>query len=652
MSVRPSWRRLAPLLLLCASPVAQAYDYGTAIIVRSEADIIELEYMGEIDEEMRDQLLDLFDNPIDLNTASREDLVLLPEVTYSIADRIIEHRKRDPFDTERQLRAIVGPSIWSQVKPFVTTMKVPEPPDPMKGSVHARYYDAFDDGKPPMSSLKAKVRYHRWFEAGVLVAEEQGPYGVSYDNDTITVEGVRPLVSLERVYATVDRGGWAVMMGHYKAGFGQRLTFDVTDKQRPHGFYQDLRITEDSEGYDSYSVSRRLLGVAASTERQLGDEGPRLDLTVFASSNPHDLYYTYFSPHDYTVTSEDEVKYPTFPWVYREDILGLNSTLFWSKRVHAGFTGWGGHVSKAYDFDFTNTPIPNRDFYGALGVDGAYGQGFYDIFGEVALTDTGGLGARAEAVVDPGMIEASVAMRYYGEGFDNPHSRGKSEPDQYSKDESLEDYDYIISGGDRDRDEIGPQVQVIFDPYGWIRLRVKGDVWKVPSEDLTHGYFEGRLDLDPIDYVGLDVVAYRRDKDMSVGGRDQDYDDSDGKGCKNALGATLTLRPVETLTVQATAKQVWEDSSSYEGFMKDRYVWGKVIWDILEDLEVAGRVKVYDERIDADQLGSEYWSAYGEARGKLFGKLTLFARYEQINALYTEEYAPSHKLKVGSDFRF
>jgi hypothetical protein len=654
MSFHPA-RRLTPLLLLLFAPSALAFDYGTPILVRSEADIIELEYMGEIDEELRDQLLDLYDNPIDLNTASREDLYLLPEITYGLADRIIERRDRDPFDTPRELREIVGRSIWNQVKPFVASMKVPEPPEPLKGVVSARYLDKFDDDKPPVASLKAKVRYQKWLEAGVLVAEERGVYGVSYEGDSITVEGMRPVVSLERVYAEIDRGSWAVMMGHYKAGFGQRLTFDVTDKQRPHGFYQDLTITEDYEDYDSYSVSRRLLGVAASTERHLGPEGPKLDLTVFASSNPHDLYYTYFSPHDYTVTGDDEVTYPTFPWIYREDIVGLNASLFWAKRIHAGFTGWGGHVSKAYEFDFTNTPVPNRDFYGALGVDGAWGSGMVDVLGEVALTDTGGLGARAESVVDQGMVEASLAMRYYGEGFDNPHSRGKSEPDQYSYDDSYEEYQYIISGGDRDRDEIGPQAQIVFDPYGWIRMRVKGDLWQVPSEQITHSYVEGRIDLDPIDYVGIDLVGYMRDKDIAVGGREQDYDDSDGKGAKNALGAGITLQPVESLIIQTFAKQVWEDSSAYpDGFMNDRYAWAKIIWDASDDLELTVRGKFFDERIDTHEAGREYWSAYGQVRGKLFQKLTLFARYEQVHDLDDPDADPNpeHKLKVGSDFRF
>jgi len=665
---------LAPLLLLATAPSLLAFDYGTPILVRSESDIIELEYSGEIDEEMRDQLLDLFDNPLDLNTVSREDLALLPEITYGLADRIIERRNKGAFDNPRQVRDVVGRSIYNQIKPFVTTMKVPEPPEPLKGVVSARYLDNFSDDKPPMASLKAKVRYQKWLEAGVLIAEEQGPYGVSYDPLPITVEGMRPVASLERIYAEIDRGDWSVIVGHYKAGFGQRLTFDVTDKQRPHGFYQDLRYTEDYEGYDSYSVSRRLLGVAARTQRSLGVEGPRFDLTVFASSNPHDLYQNYFEPgvltsdgKKYQDLSEDQdLSHVTFPWVYREDIIGLNASLFWAKRIHAGFTGWGGHVSESFDLTFKNTPVPNRDFYGALGLDGAYGRGMLDLYGEVAVTDTGGVGARAESVVDQGMVEASLAMRYYGQGFDNPHSRGKSQADQYGYDDTMEHYDYIDSGGYRDRDEIGPQAQVVFDPYGWIRMRVKGDLWHVPSQGVSHAYVEGRLDLDPIEYVGLDVVAYMRDKDISTSGRIESYeDDEDPAGSKNALGIGLTSQPVEPLILQVFAKQVWEDSNSPQGtyddiYMKHRYAWGKIIWDVTGDVELTVRGKVYDERMTFDALGKEYWSVYGQARGKLFGKLTLLARYEQEHVLFPEletdlsedDLAPERKLKVGVDFRF
>ncbi|MFH1467404.1 MAG: helix-hairpin-helix domain-containing protein [Pseudomonadota bacterium] len=650
------------LLLAALLPGLCAFDYGSPILVSSEADVVELEYAGEIDEEMRDQLLDLLDEPLDLNDASRDDLALLPDVTYTMADRIIARRQKEPFRNVRELRDLVGRATWNQVKPFVLVTPVEQKlGEPVKGQVSVRYLDAFKDETFPVMYLKTREKYRKWLEAGLIVAEEETVYGVDYDAErapAITVEGERPVVSLERVYLQAKRSSWSVLVGHYKVGFGQRLTFDVTDKQRPNGFSNDLKIYEDYEGYDSYSVPRRLLGVVASLRRPVADGGAWVEATAFASSNPQDLYYTYFSPHDYTVTGDGEVTYPTFPWVYREDILGANASYFWTKRQHVGVTAWGGHTWKSYDFDFTNTPIPNRPFYGAAGVDGAWGEGVFDVLGEVALTDRGGLGARVETVADPGFVEAKLAFRYYGQNFDNPHSRGQSEPDQFGYTEGWEDYEYVESGGDRDRNEIGPQAQVTVEPLGWLKVRAKGDLWHVPTDDVNHLYAEGRIDVDPMSWLGIDLVGYLRDKDIAVGGRDQTYDssgDEDGKGSKLSSGVGLRLQPIEPIILQLFGKYNFEDSSSYDGeYMQDRYAWARLSWDVTESVELAGRFKLYDERVDTHESGKEYRSWYAQVRGRPFDPLTLFGRYEEEKDLDDPEADPNpeRRLKLGVDYRF
>ena len=650
------------LLLAALLPGLCAFDYGATILISNEADIVELEFAGEIDEEMRDQLLDLLDNPLDANTASRDDLALLPDVTYTLADRIIAQRQKEPFRSVREVREVVGRPTWNQIKPFVFVERVEERTgEPLKGQVSVRYLDALQDETFPVMYLKTREKYRKWLEAGLIVAEEETVYGVDYDPErspAITVEGERPVVSLERIYLQAKRSSWSAIVGHYKVGFGQRLTFDITDKQRPNGFSSDLSIYEDYENYDSYSVSRRLLGAAASLRRPMATGESWVEATIFASSNPQDLYYTYFTPHDYTVTGDGEVTYPTFPWVYREDILGANASWFFTKRQHVGVTAWGGHTWKAYEFDFTNTPIPNRPFYGAFGADGAWGAGVFDLLGEVAVTDRGGLGGRVETVADPGVIEAKLAFRYYGRNFDNPHSRGQSEPDQFGYVEGWEDYEYVESGGDRDRNEIGPQASVTVQPLGWLKVRAKGDLWHVPTDDVNHLYAEGRIDVDPLAWAGLDLVGYLRDKDISVGGRGQDYegsDDEDGKGSKLAAGAGLRIQPVEPVLLQVFGKYNFEDSTSYpDGFMKDRYAWAKLAWDVTESVELAGRFKLYDERVDTHESGKEYRSWYGQVRGRLFDSLTLFGRYEEEKDLDDPEADPNpeRRMKLGVDFRF
>ena len=649
-------------LLALLTPGLLGFDYGATILVRSDSDIHELYYLGEIDAELRDQLLDLLDDPIDHNSASREDLYLLPEITYTLADAIIAQRDKLPYDTPRQLRDLVGRRTWNQIRPFVVTTEVSASSEPIKGNVSLRYTDQFTDQRAPVIYAKSRQRYHKWLEAGLIVAEQSDLYGVEYGEKGITVEGRRPSVMLERIYLSAERGDWSVIAGHYKIGFGQRLTFDVTEKLRPHGFSNDLKIYKDYENYDSYTVPKRMLGVAASTRRHLGDQGAYLDVTVFASSNHHDMYENDFTPSDVQVTDTDEIQEVgdsvTFPWLYREDLLGLNTSLFWSKRTHLGFTAWGGHLDKRYDFAFTSYALPNRDFYGAAGVDGAYGAGAIDLYAEATVTDTGGFGARVESLLAVWLLETSLAFRYYGTGFDNPKARAKSEPDEFGLGEDDVQHDEDRTGGWRDRDELGPQLELSFDPLAWVRLRAKGDLWYQPSEEVTNAYLEGRLDLDPLSWAGVDLVAYLRDKDISQQGRELSYDTGNEAiqaGLKSACGAGLRLQPWEPTILQVFAKDIAYDHSSYaDTLAHDRYGWVKLIVDVTEQLELTARAKHYQERVDTPDSGKAYNSAYGQVKARLPGKITTHVRYEQVHDLDDPEADPNpqRKLELGVDFRF
>jgi len=650
------------LWLALLAPGLLAFDYGATILVRSDSDIHELYYVGEIDEELRDQLLDLLDDPIDLNAASREDLYLLPDITYAQADAIIVRREQEPYVAARQLRDLVGRNTWNQVRTFVAVIKSPASSENVKGSVNLRYTDQLADLRAPVVYVKSRQRYHGWLQAGLIVAEQSDLYGVEYGETGITVEGRRPAVMLERIHLSMDRADWRVIVGHYKIGFGQRLTFDVTDKLRPHGFADDLKIYKDYENYDSYTVPKRMLGAAASTRRQLGERGAILDLTVFASCNHHDMYQNDFSPSEVQVDDASEIEEVgdsvTFPWLYREDLLGLNASLFWSERTHLGITAWGGHLDKRYDFVFTSYPLPNRDFYGAAGIDGALGAGAADLYAEAAVTDTGGFGARVEGVLVVWLLETGLAFRYYGVGFDNPKARGKSEPDEYGLGEDEARYDEDRTGGWRDRDELGPQLDLIIEAFAWLRIRAKGDIWYQPSEEVTDAYVEGRLDVDPLPWAGIDLVAYLRDKDISQQGRALAYDtgnESIQAGLKSAFGAGLRLQPWEPAILQVFAKDIAYDHSSYpEALAHDRYGWVKLIVDVGEQLELTARVKRYQERVDTPDTGMAYNSAFGQVKARLLGKLTVHARYEQVHDVDDPEAEPNpqRKLELGADFRF
>ncbi|MBN1334728.1 MAG: hypothetical protein JXB39_02075 [Deltaproteobacteria bacterium] len=646
-------RRFLPLF--AALPWLVAFDYGTSVLISTEDDIYALEYDGEIDEEQRDVLLALLAEPLDPNTATREALQRLPDVTYGMADAIVAARALDPFVQASDLRAIVGRRVWRRIQPFV---EVPEPRarvTPLSGVASLRVLDRFADDKAPPGYVRARVKVDRWLEGGLVAAEHPSLYGPDYTGTTPVFEGYGTRVSLKRAHVAARRPTGSVVAGHYGVGFGQRLTFDETDLERPDGWTTDLRITESAK-HDGLSVPKRLLGVAASLDRPL-ESGLSLRATAWGSANPHDLYYTSLDPHDSTVSGGEEVQYPTFPRVYREDLVGLHAALCRGTRSRVGVTAWGGRAVKAYDYVFRSFDLPDRAFYGAVGVDGAWSRGILDLYGEAALTDTGGAAARVESVWNPPEAEITVAVRSYGVGFDNPHSRGSSQPDTLSGWDP-EDWPDVAeeSTGKRDRDELGPQVKVVWDPASWLRVRTRADAWQRRTQDVWNAWMETRIDLDPFERAGFDLSGSFTDKDLSTGGAgipyDSGTDDEPDQGCKVGAGAGLRLEPVDPLRIQAWYKTSLESTrQTARPFQRDHYGWIRATWDLTDDHEVSVRGKVYEERL-GEEAGVAYWSLHGQVRAKLPGRVTLWAHYERVWDLDDPAADPEQILKAAADVRF
>ncbi len=644
--------RLTAIVVIAAAPLLLGFDYGTQVLVSSEAEIHELEVLGEIGEEERDQLLDLWRDPVELNAADRERLQMLPDVTYALADAIVARRSERPFQRPGQLREVLGAAVFAQCRPFVVVETEAERTATARGRVSTRAYDRLRDQRFPVIQLKGRVGVQRWLDAGVLVAEQEDLVGVEYLEDGILAEGKAPKVSLERVHAAASHGRAGVIVGHYAAGFGQRLTFDVTDRERPHGFYADLAVREDDAKHDSYSNFRRLLGLASRFEIPL-PRGRELDLTLFGSINPHDIYQNDVSlgSESYRATGEEELSHVTFPHLYREELGGLNVTLRITSRSHVGLTAWGGRVVKRLDFDFTGEPTPNRPFYGALGADMALQIGLFDLRGEVALTDSGGLGTRWEGILAPRAAEVSLAMRYYGSGFDNPHSRGRSHADEMASHEDEEGA--LIPGGKKDKDEVGPQLRAVWQPLGWLRLRATGDLWHRPSLDVTSFLLAGRVDVDPAPWLGVDLLTGITDKDMSTGGRDQVYDNEDGemgRGQRTYLGLGTRIAVADRLRFQLSFRAAWEDTDdSPEEYATTVYGWLKMSWDIADWAFFALRVKAYDGQPDDFSMRRSV-AGYAQLRFRIGGRVTLGGRYELVQDLEqpsgAEERNPEHLLRA------
>src|SRR5512137_3065905 len=74
------------------STPARSADYGIFIQVETEEDLLDLLSSDEIDQDTFETLTELLHDGVDLNTASRDELYSLPNLTYADVDAILAYR--------------------------------------------------------------------------------------------------------------------------------------------------------------------------------------------------------------------------------------------------------------------------------------------------------------------------------------------------------------------------------------------------------------------------------------------------------------------------------------------------------------------------------------------------------------------------------
>jgi hypothetical protein len=319
-----------------------ARPYPIEIFIEDDADINQLFFDGEIDEEDRDALLTLYYSKLDLNLASREELFDLPGITYDLADRILALRKKlGGFKKLTELQQVDGifVNMLRQIRPFVRISKVVEEKryqgDVRLGGLWAfRVPENYKD--PPSGYLRGRVRFLEHGGAGFLLTVRPLVGGV---NDAVTgqicpssdpqncIDGsvnARPGSALSAApeatrfdpsgfYAYWDEPRWSIIGGTYRIGYGLGLTLDNSGRQLPHGWYPNVDFTEDA---DSGKVRpyEGFVGLAARfKEIPVGPNG-FFDLAAFGSiwnrdMYVYDVYYDRCSPDwpDYD-SGKDSIK--------------------------------------------------------------------------------------------------------------------------------------------------------------------------------------------------------------------------------------------------------------------------------------------------------------------------------------------------------
>ncbi|MBN2799022.1 MAG: helix-hairpin-helix domain-containing protein [Deltaproteobacteria bacterium] len=611
-------RPLFPLLsLLLVAPVASARVLPAAIYAENEDELRSLYADGVLTDEDFEVLVELLYDPVDLNTARAGELYDLPGLSMDLAKAIVTERKAaGPFSSIDDLLRVQGVTadVVEQLRPYAETLYVGDKVGKLQGQLTLRTgkdfapvevpelasqsHDAAALGyaRLPNSYLRGRFRYGKGVRAGVLALAQDGVNALAWSEASrdFTASWGSPYLELSKAYVQTAKDGREVILGSFTTGYGLGLTFDSTNRSLPHGLYPDLLLT----GTTSFSPRKGQLGVGATLHRlDLG--GSWADVSAFASLNRYDAYQYDVgvaggeaidpmledepSPRVWVETADGYKRggWLTLPNLYQEAVFGGNATYHTAgDKVDVGLTAYMGSLNTAVvegmDDPYAivlRSGYPVEHTYGAVGLNGAWHHSLVDLYGEVAKSMTGGVGAMAKALVDLPKGHTELYLRHFSTDFDNPHARGKAAPDEY--------------GGMRDRDEQGVALKAVYYPTVWLSSRVFADLWRHPSTGVANMELYGHLQYKPTDRISALAFVDHKNRDLANNGRTRVYggdwiDSSDyglddlgdvdlsprddteiteGAGASNYFGGQLVYAPSHKVRLSAFYKRRYTDAS-------------------------------------------------------------------------------------------
>lgn len=660
-SLRPSMAAAVLAAWALASP-ALARTYPVEIGETNEDELRNLYEDGLLSADEFDTLIELLNNPIDVNRASRQELFDLPYVTMKLARSIVLGRRAGPYASLSDMAERVEgmtPSVLDQIQPFATAGirdRAGFDKDKISGKVRVRSGMYFE--KPevidndhanrthtpqqlgytnlPATQATADVTYDRTYSAGVVLLAQPDIRGIEYQGGSRDFyASYGQVVELARAYAAIEKDRWEAIVGSYSAGFGLGLTFDRTNRTQPNGWYKDMAVTAD-EFYRRFRTPRRLFGGAVT---YMGDVGSwDMETTVFASSDQYDIYQydvgmtggevvdwtdvETASPRVYV--DGQKVGWMSLPNAYREMLAGFNTTFSDGERTSVGLTSYFGLQDRTTiegiedndQFVIRGGYPVLADQYGAVGLNGSWGTGIVDFFGEYAYSFTGGSGVLVKSIINPLGGEVELSVRHYGTNFDNPHARGVAAADEFQ--------------GMRDRDEQGIRAKGYYDFTQRVRFTGDVDFWRSNLEitPVSNLMMYGRLNTWIIEKK-LMVGAYgkRADQNLASQGRANTYggstddlfedartetgtydltDVTDRSGTRNFAGIQARVVPIAPLDLSALYQRTWTDFGllypTEAGpcdywYQIGHYGWFKARYKVLDPTTVTWRIRYRDDDI-------------------------------------------------------
>lgn len=595
------------LLVTCS---AWAYDYEVDLSrVESEDDLRDLagewdfgaeEYTGgDITDEEYRILKYLFNNPMDLNTANREELYDLPEVTYTLADRIIAYREEyGLLESLEDVKKVPGiKDIYDQIESFAKVKKKRKKKEERGWTGESRFKlsNTWGDGERPYMYERLRLHAYDRVHLGFLGERDDILDGYTYSGGDITIKNEDTEVRFLRKYIYMDEPKWHAIAGDYGVGFGQGLVFNESGRGKAHGIY-----------YND-TTSDRLLGAAFRwKEIPLGRRW--LDTTVFYSKDDYDLP---------SISTNQGSK--TLPDVYEEELEGANITFHWDKYTHLGATWYQSKITRDFPFSYKSsywTRFPDKRTFSVAGMDLATKIKNTNLFAEFSRRKDGGDAYLLKTITELKGFKLETIYYDYDTDFKNPHSK--------SFGTDTDEKGYYMKGNYK--------FSKRWKVYGYYKQ------WKTHSTLITDDEWKGKIDYSPIKKLTLGYYRKWRNNDIDRNGRER----SSSEGDTITDNFKCKYSPIKRLKLEADYTFYQKDASKYTNkFQEDQTAYFKVRYDLPQPtgLTLEGRMKYWDTDINTDK-GTRYQEYYLQVTEKFTKDIELRVRYTHKN--YTNrDYTPA-----------
>ncbi len=657
----------AGAIALALARTAAAENYETFIEIESEDELQDLLTQDEISQETFDTLLPMIQRGVDLNEASREELYALPNLTLLEVDKILQYRKDAGWISDPAVLAtnkIISERKLLAIAPFLIVRDRNLSPLAITGMVRLQSRWSSKDDRLPPTALQARAQtlgHLRLGFAGVMTEDRLGD--VRYDPARDALVAAAPSTQLHpaKFYAYWNSDDIEAIAGTYRIGFGQRLTFDDTNRIVPNGIQPDdeiirgtalTRKCDESHGElavtpcdtniyvtPDFHWSERMLGAAAGVKDIPAGPGV-LQAYAFLSLQPRSIYQYelydrgkcedprddsnpdcaapgVYKQQDDPLAPTSRFSFQTLPDMYRETVAGGNLTFFTGSRVHVGVTGYGAKetfLTKGADLDFQEwSRTPYGGNFGALGFDFQVGlTNWLDLYGESAVSfdhqdpqRAGGTAGILRAVASWDKNEVETSLRAYGTDFVNPYARAISAADEYD--------------GLRVRDEVGGRVRYSGHPGDHLNTHAIVDLWTTPSDNQVKTLLYLRNDFEIDKRTRLGFWTRYQDKGLADGGRTQCYEvsvatDENGEpipcsGMKWTWAATARVDPTNQLVASGQADIDILDEARYDTkFRYDTSMWATLLYKPTRQLRIRTRGRwLFEDVADNHYLEQSLW---------------------------------------------